>query len=413
MKKFNLNLLVLLAFSLFATSCSDDDTANDDGDGEGEVSEAKYVIAATPVASEGVADYLLTSGSLAEGTISTTGNGVEQDGTYRYYVTSNNKFFSLLYGQGNPGAVTTYQLDEAGDLSMLSNFQSETVQAFAPVNNDILMMKISRSSDSPITSWYRLDTETSQFVDNGQIDTAELAPEGEQAFFSWITQVGNKVYAPFFTIKACCNDGFGTEYPDQAWVAVYSYPEMELETIIEDDRTSFIGRYFTNGLSVDEDGDAYAFSSGVAATNGEFTSTKPSAVTRINSGTTEFDDSYYFNLEEASGGAYATNHIYVGDGNFVVMMAEEKVSAYAAGKTLAVINVYDQTFEWIEGMPAPEVITNITTNNYVENGIVHVGVTTEESSYVYNIDIETATATQGLQVEGGNITAISKLDATE
>lgn len=413
MKKFNLNLLVLLAFSLFATSCSDDDTANDDGDGEGEVSEAKYVIAATPVASEGVADYLLTSGSLAEGTISTTGNGVEQDGTYRYYVTSNNKFFSLLYGQGNPGAVTTYQLDEAGDLSMLSNFQSETVQAFAPVNNDILMMKISRSSDSPITSWYRLDTETSQFVDNGQIDTAELAPEGEQAFFSWITQVGNKVYAPFFTIKACCNDGFGTEYPDQAWVAVYSYPEMELETIIEDDRTSFIGRYFTNGLSVDEDGDAYAFSSGVAATNGEFTSTKPSAVTRINSGTTEFDDSYYFNLEEASGGAYATNHIYVGDGNFVVMMAEEKVSAYAAGKTLAVINVYDQTFEWIEGMPAPEVITNITTNNYVENGIVHVGVTTEESSYVYNIDIETATATQGLQVEGGNITAISKLDPTE
>lgn len=413
MKKFNLNLLVLLAFSLFATSCSDDDTANDDGDGEGEVSEAKYVIAATPVASEGVADYLLTSGSLAEGTISTTGNGVEQDGTYRYYVTSNNKFFSLLYGQGNPGAVTTYQLDEAGDLSMLSNFQSETVQAFAPVNNDILMMKISRSSDSPITSWYRLDTETSQFVDNGQIDTAELAPEGEQAFFSWITQVGNKVYAPFFTIKACCNDGFGTEYPDQAWVAVYSYPEMELETIIEDDRTSFIGRYFTNGLSVDEDGDAYAFSSGVAATNGEFTSTKPSAVTRINSGTTEFDDSYYFNLEEASGGAYATNHIYVGDGNFVVMMAEEKVSAYAAGKSLAVINVYDQTFEWIEGMPAPEVITNITTNNYVENGIVHVGVTTEESSYVYNIDIETATATQGLQVEGGNITAISKLDATE
>lgn len=413
MKKFNFNLLVILAFSFFAASCSDDDTTDDGEDGREEVAEAKYVIAATPVASEGVADYLLISGSLSEGTISTTGNGVEQDGTYRYYVTSNNKFFSLLYGQGNPGAVTTYQLNDAGDLSMLSNFQSETVQAFAPVNNDILMMKISRSSDSPITNWYRLDTETSQFVANGQINTAELAPEGEQAFFSWITQVGDKVYAPFFTIKACCNDSFGTEYPDKAWVAVYSYPEMELETVIEDDRTSFIGRYFTNGLSVDEAGDAYAFSSGVAATNGEFTSTKPSAVTRINSGSTDFDENYYFNLEEASGGAYATNHIYVGDGNFVVMMAEEKVSAYAAGKNLAIINVYEQTFNWVDGMPAPEVITNITTNNYVENGTVHLGVTTEESSYVYNIDIETATATQGLQVEGGNITAISKLNPTE
>lgn len=78
--------------------------------------ENRYIIASTPMASDGVADYLLTAESLTEGTVSTLGNGVEQDGTYRYYVTHNNKFFSMLYGQGNPGAVTTYELDVNGSL---------------------------------------------------------------------------------------------------------------------------------------------------------------------------------------------------------------------------------------------------------------------------------------------------------
>ena len=183
-----------------------------------------------------------------------------------------------------------------------------------------------------------------------------------------------------------------------------------MEKIINDDRTSFIGRYFTSGLSVDEVGDVYAFSSSVASSNGTMTSTKPSAVTRIKSGETEFDDTYFFDLEEASGGYYATNHIYAGNGDYVVMMREEK-APYSVGTNLAVINVYDKTFDWIEGTPETTDIQNVTSNNYVDaDGTVHVGITTSESSYVYNINVDNATASQGLEVQGGNITAISKLD---
>ena len=105
--------------------------------------ESRFIIASTPLASDGVADYLLTAESLTEGTVSTLGNGVEQDGTYRYYVTHRNKFFSMLYGQGNPGAVTTYELNTEGALEKLSDFQSETVQAFGAMNDDIVMAKIS------------------------------------------------------------------------------------------------------------------------------------------------------------------------------------------------------------------------------------------------------------------------------
>ena len=418
MKTFNIYLTIFLS-SLLLISCSDSSPV-DPGDDNENASSSKYIIAASPTApgQEGVADYLLTADSLSGGSVSTLDNGIEQDGTYRYYVTNNNKYFSLLYGQGNPGAVTTYRLNSSGKLNELSDFQSETVQAFAPVDDDILMMKTPRSISDPTAYWYRLNTNNSQFVSEGQINVIDLADNGEGAFFSWMTQVGNRVFAPFFTITGEGNNNFSTNYPDQAWVAVYSYPEMELQKVIKDDRTSFIGRYFTKGLSVDEHGDVYAFSSSIAMNdNGEMISTKPSAITRINSGTTKFDQDYLFNLKKASGGYYATDHVYASDGYFLVMMknAEEK-APYAVGHKLAVVNAYDQTFEWITGLPKAADISNITSmNNYVsEDGrTIYTGISTADGSFVYAIDMASATATQGLEVEGGIITSINKLNTEE
>lgn len=379
---------------------------------------SKYIVTATPVASEGVADYILTADDLGSGSITTEGSGIEQDGTYRYYVTNNNKFFSLLYGQGNPGAVTTYQLNSDGELELLSDFQAETVQAFAAVEDDILMIKISRNSEEPTAYWYRLDTNSLQIVAEGQINTQELANKenGEIAFFSWITQVEDKVYLPYFLVKGCCDDRFGTDYPDEANIAVFSYPEMEYIETISDNRTSSIGRYFNNGLTVDEKGDAYAFSSSVAQRNGEFNGTLPSAITRIPNGTNSFD-SYYFDLETASGGYVIDSHIYAGDGKFIGIMQNksEMAHAYGGGKEYAVIDVYNETFTWVTGAPAPANITRITSsNNYVsEDGkTVYVGITTDTSSYVYTIDVDNATAMQGLEVEGGKITAISEIEVT-
>ena len=40
---------------------------------------------------------------------------------------------------------------------------------------------------------------------------------------------------------------------------------------------------------------------------------------------------------------------------------------------------------------------------------VFVGINTEAGSWVYTVDIATATAKQGLKVEGGAITAIVKV----
>jgi len=399
---------VALAFAAVFASCSKSNdseaVANDPGN---------YILAVTPVASTGVADYLLTASDLEKGTVSILGNGIEQDGTYRYYVTANNKFFSMLYGQGNPGAVTTYNITN-GKLTKLSNFASETVQAFAPVNDDILMLKIPRAITNPLANYYRVNTNSMLIAGEGTINTQTILNNGETAFFSWIKQVGTKVYAPFFSIKACCNAGFGTAYPDNAWIAVYSYPDMKFEKVITDNRTSFIGRYFTDGLAVVENGDTYAFSSSVATSNGTIlNSTKPSSITRLKAGVTEFDQTYLYNVETKSNGYVITNWTYVGGNNFVANVSKKAdKGAYVVGNELAIINVVDQSFKLVTGLPIPAEITNITSNNYSpkDGKTAYYGLNLKNgTSYVYKIDASNATATQGVKVEGGALTAIQNI----
>jgi len=295
----------------------------------------------------------------------------------------------------------------------VSDFQSETVHAFAPVGGDIVMARVARSGE-PIGAWYRINADQVQIVDEGQWNLEEIANNGERAHFSWITQVGDKIFAPYFSIKGCCNDGFGTSYPDSSWVAVFDYPSMELNKVIKDDRTSFIGRYFLSGLEVDEQGDAYAFSSSVATSNGAMTSTLPSAFTRIKKGELEFDQSYYFNVEEKADGYYVASKTYAGNGKFIVTMNKTK-NAYAAGNRFGVADVYNKTFTWVTGAPSEESILSVTTNNYSpkDGTSAYIGITTDQGSWVYEFDAQAATATQGLKVEGGTITAISILEATE
>lgn len=379
-----------------------------------------YIIAVTPTAIAGKADYLLTASSLESGAVSIVGNGVEQDGTYRYYVTANNKFFSMLYGQGSPGAVTVYGVTD-GKLKKLNDFTSATVHAFAPVNDDILTIKVPRRiaavGTPTVYEWYRVSTTTNAEVAKGTADAILPSGNGEIAHLSWIKQVGNKVFAPYFSIY----NSFFTKFPDQAGIAVFSYPEMQYEKTIRDTRTSFIGRYFVDGLGLVENGDCYAFSSSVAAdddpattaVDAKMTSTKPSAITRIKAGTTEFDMSYYFNFEEVSKGYVITNWLNIGQNKFIANIEPVATKGqYVTGKRLAIVDVVNKTVTGVTGFPDVALISSVTTTNYSpkdgKTGYIGVNLVSG-STYVYKIDATTATATQGIKVEGGVITAIQHI----
>ncbi len=406
MKK-STTLALLSALALTAFSCSSDSENSGSTGGGSDTGKTKYIITATTGAA-GIADYLLTADDVSTGTITTTGNGLEQDGTYRYYITAQNNFFSLLYGQGNPGAVTTYNLNSEGKLVKKSDFQAETVHVFAAVNKDILTIKVPRSGAS-IASMYKIDAEKSLITGEAQQDTKVLAKNGERAFFTWATQVGDKVYMPYMSIKGDGVDNFGTVNPDSTWVAVYNYPELKLEKVIKDNRTSYLGAYFTNGLFQDENGDAYGFSGAIATSNAVLTSTKPSAVVKIKKGTTEFDKTYFFNVQEKSGGYKISSSSYISKGKFLLLMYGNVGKNNGAVK-MAIADVYNQTFTWVTNGPA--VLTSVTSRYNIsseDGSSAIVGINTPDGNWIYYINGTTAVATKGMKVEGGQITAIQKL----
>lgn len=412
------SMLVAFAAVTFTTlSCE-----KDENPGSGDlVGEGRFVVAAHPNAAgmESVADYLFTTSSVEEGKLSTEGDGIEQDGSYRYYTTSGNKFFSLLYGQGNPGAVTVYNLDEHGELNKLTNFVSENAHAFAPVNDDILLIKSARSYTSPTAQWFRVGTQSNTIVGEGTYDALKLAGNGEMAHPSWITQIGSKVYMPYFCIRATADMGWTTSYPDSSWVAVFSYPAMQLEKIIKDNRTSSIGLYYKNGLAVTENGDIYGFSpANTVEKVGDsqvFNGTKPSAIVRIKSGTTEFDD-YFYDMEKASSGYYIAGWDYIGDGLALAFMNKlTEKSQWSGAKRLAIVDLVNKDFNWVSGTPSEANVVDFSSVNHVDDsGNIFVGISTNDGkSLVYKINGQNATATKGLEMEGGNITSISWLPANQ
>lgn len=407
----HLRILAAIAMVASFAACDPELEYLDIDDTDTELTGAtKYIISATPTGTTGIADYLLTASSLEEGMITTQGNGQEQDGSYRYYLTHKNRFFSMLYGQGNPGAVTSYRLDSTGALVRISNFQSETVHVFAPVQDDVFTVKVPRSGNE-FGSMFRIDARKYQIVGEKQVNIVKLAGNGERAHFTWATQVGDKVFLPYMSIKGAAPDVFGTSYPDSSWVAVFSYPELEFEKVIRDNRTGYIGAYFNDGLVETENGDVYGFSPAAATNNGAYTSTKPSAIIRILKGTTEFDQSYFFNVEQESGGHHIAAQTYLGKGIFILQMYPQPKSLLGNARKFAVADVINKKFRWVSGLP-DDITRTTTINNYSprDGKTGYIGITTaSEGSYVYVFDAEIAAAKRGLKVEGGTITAINAL----
>ena len=348
MKNKNILLLLTLGMISLLTACDPPLDLSEVNDIETELTGAtKYIVTATPIGTTGIADYLLTSNSLEEGMVTTKHDGIEQDGSYRYYISHKNRFFSLLYGQGNPGAVTTYRLDGTGKLTKLTNFQSETVQVSAAVQNDILLIKVPRSGNES-ANMFRVDARKYQIAGEQQVNIVKLAGNGERAHFNGATQVGNKVFLPYMSIKGAQPDVFGTAYPDSTWVAVFSYPELKLEKIIRDNRTGFIGAYFNNGLVEIENGDVYGFSGASATRNSKPVSTNPSAIVRINKGATEFDKSYFFNIERNQADIIFFSDLYWQRQIHLTPIYRTQC-INRAGWKIAIADVINKTFKWVTG----------------------------------------------------------------
>lgn len=407
--KLNRNLLLILGLAfVLGTACSSV-TSSDDNKEEQEQT-SNYTIAFTAQGSENEStDYILNTDDLMNGQLTAEGMGIEQTG-WRYMVGHRNTLFSVGYYDDNNAIA--YELDANGNIIETGRFVFEnTLDLFGSADdNTLLAMEIPRV-DFADRVLHKVDVNSVSIREKVSLNIWESR---EDSLVAWPTALkvrDGKLFIPFFKIHA--RGDFTTPQTDTSYVAIYSYPDLQFEKYITDTRMGPIGVYgLFNGLIEDEDGNFYGYSSASYA-NGFTTQSKPSGILRINNGETEFDENYYFNVEEAAGGKI--NFLeYVGNGKALANIVIDDSAlwgSYSAGNEihkLVVLDLEAQTATDVSGVPLHGGFYGSPW--HVNDGKVYMSVTTAESAYVYSVDVESATATQGAEILGKELKGIYNLN---
>lgn len=219
-----------------------------------------------------------------------------------------------------------------------------------------------------------------------------------------------------------------TQYPNEAWVAIYNDDTFTNPTLIKTDKISYAcgrmrSQYYQTIWAADN-GDVYVFSPSYAKVMDADVqkTTLPAGVVRIKAGATDFDANYYCNIEELSGGNSFMRCWHIAGDYFLLQMYTQGINSRGTGATrMAVFNATggaggNGELTYVTGLPAPDDIASFASTPYCEGDAVYVGVVPVSSgesgvleNAIYKIDPTTATATKGLVVKATGISAIGKL----
>jgi hypothetical protein len=360
-------------------------------------------------------DYLLTAGSINTGlqTISSTGNGIEQL-AWCYFGSTGNTVMSFSYGTNN--VAIGYGLAEGGRLFEKGRISFERMDCIGKGDDSTLI-----AIGAPWGGG-SYDCEI-QLIDarNIKIKKKRLTPlymrDKSDDLNKWPTSIvvnDNKLYVSFYPLHGT---SWATDFTDTAYVSVYSYPGLDSLTTIKDTRTGPIG-YYGNQINMlkAENGDIYTFSPNSIAA-GYTQATKNSGILRINSGTTQFDAAYFFDVEAASGGAKLLSATYAGNGLLVARMLKPGADTTAWGAfnvtnpvcKIAIIDLNNKTVKMVNDIPDHG--GQYGGQGLVEDGKVYVSVTSTIAgeSRIYAVDPATATATKAAKIQGLEVPAIYKI----
>lgn len=414
MKKQFLLLIAVAMVVITFSSCKDDD-------GKRTVTKQKgaFIIAAK---GDG-ADYLLQTDNINEGESTIIGAGVEFTGSIINWMFHNNSAYAFNYAQGDAGLSASYVLDSEGSLQKRSDIElSVSIQTRGIFDEFIVLAQSSRNIDNPEGTFVLYNTNTQAVIQNNVFNTFDIAGNGQLAYFSDIEQVGNQIYVPFKCVTGGANgtSGMTVTIFDTLYIAVFDFNtasgKMTYNKTIKEysERTSFIAGSSSSqhetGLSLADDGYLYAFSSAPIDASGE--TNLPSGVLRMKKGSDSFDENYFFNIQNASGGYHLWRVWYMGGSTFAVQMYSDINVTSGNPFRFGIVDVLAQSYTPVTGMPDPSVISSVS-KPYVDKGEKYIvfGIVEGEDDFarLYIIDTNKASAVKGLKVTSDGISGIGKL----
>ncbi|MCC8019856.1 MAG: DUF4374 domain-containing protein [Rikenellaceae bacterium] len=448
--------LALSAAALLA-GCDDDNGVKEPGTG---FSGSAYVISATVTSGESSSNYLVMTDDLSQGSISTVSNGRETD-TGTYWVYYGDKYlYRLVYNQGSAGVTTSYELNGEGTTSPRSNtYEVKRFTSYGFYDRYLITTSTGALDESladPQTGYIPrgflinyIDAENQTATSNTAVIWSEdYLGNGEYVTFAGLEQVGSRLFtAPVpmgmsqygvvtypdkvvyeelvkkesgGTNSSQYSEGEiqWTQHPDEAWIAIY--PDMDFDDDsaikIKTEKISYAAgrnasQYYQMVWAADN-GDVYVFSPSYAKSMTESVqqTTLPAGVVRIKNGEDDFDDSYYVNIEEQSGGCGFLRSWHVTEDYFMLLMYDAPFGQSPTANRLAIFKGESGVLTYVTGLPAASAITKIGTMPYFGDGKAYIPLLVEnEDPAVYIIDAATAAAVKGVSVQATEITSVGVL----
>ncbi|SFU74112.1 protein of unknown function [Pustulibacterium marinum] len=427
----------LVCIALLA-SCSDDDTdtGGESGGGTTAATDRFFISAAA-----GESQYALLTDGVSEGSTSVVGNGTEMESSIQTWLFNDDPSVALglIYNQGDPGTGVAYDLDETGELNVFGSSQGfqlttrfsnygffgdyalTSASGQTPVDesgNPLLDDEGHERSDATVFNFIHFNEDNSLTVSEKSINTLDMAGNGQQANFSGIVDLGNGEFLSGLVMSEVQYDEAGdastvVSSPDSVWVGAFN-ENLELQRIYKDDRISYAsGRYrsrYYSMISKDDDNNVYVFSGSY-----DSNTTKNAGALRINDGATDFDDDYYFDIQSLSDGYKFRQVWHITDDYFLLEFYNdlEPSGSSAAATQYGIVKMEEKTFTWVNGaMPAKDAIVSVG-DPYGYDGMMYIPVTISGAyPHIYEIDPATGIATQGIEVQADDVTAIGVLSYT-
>lgn len=398
----------------FLSSCEKDpkpggNTGKDSGEG--------YLFSMRVLTADGTADFVWKFDSLAElmsGEIDVEGKGIEQAG-WNYYFGLSNALFSVNYG--DEGTIA-YDLDPQGKIREKGSFFAERLDCMGVADEQHIVGVGAPWGGGSVDCEFMVINADNVAISNRRFlpffqiaagDTLNRWPTGA-------TVRDGKVFVPFYPL-----DGESWETPlmDSAYMNVYSYPEFNYLATLTDGRAAPIGMYGSQPcIMKTENGDIYTVSTGSYASG--YTQTgSPSGILRIKNGSTNFDDSYFFNIEESPLAGRLIFGDYLGNGKALVRYIAKSLDdaqqiVWAATddtKSCFKVAIIDLISQTVTPINIPLHGGEWTRQIYVEDGKIYHSFTFPEQgeTRIYQIDINTGQAVKGALVKGSTIPLIYKV----
>ncbi|MFT4734785.1 MAG: hypothetical protein ACI9DJ_003382 [Algoriphagus sp.] len=374
----------------------------------------KYFVA-IEAATDPATDILSTASSIMEGSVSPINNGIEQPAWMSFFQNENQ---IIAGGYTSSPEFISYSLENGSLVKGESFFTDLSTYASEFVDNNTLLLMGSAREGLVAKKIYKVNTETMTIEQTVEVDFGNVVEDSLLAFPVDMKVRGGKLFAAYYLISARGN--FSTPNANEAKVAVFSYPGLEFEKIISDNRAPNIGRYYsTNALEIAENGDIYTFSPSALSCGYAPVPETNSGILRIRNGETDFDPSFHIDFEAISGGYKIQDLFYVADGKAVVRVVQEDETngdflwaTYApASETpllkTGIVDLNAGTFNMLDNVPLAGGGWNAA---YLKEGEkLYLGVSSSTSADIWEINVTTGIAQKGAAVEGNYAKGIFSL----